>query len=229
MNITRKLQILFTLLIALPISASDFVNLDFETPDLSHAVPYTLPDSTSAPTSEALRGWTVTGLASPALDRTIIYEGDLPPLDLTAARVVPGSGVDFGKYSLNLSSPSGTPVSLLPVYHLNQSGTIPLGAKELIYYRSGPNGSPSDPSLPTFKILINGASIPYAENRFTPVATVDVSAYAGQNVSLEFIFPKGETLFDVAGFNIVPEPSTCALLGLGAAALGWHCRRRSHS
>ena len=77
-----------------------------------------------------------------------------------------------------------------------------------------------------FQILINGQSIPYRE---FGISYADVSAYAGQQVSLEFVFPKGGGEFDIAGFTIAPEPSTYGLFGLGTVALWWQCRRRSNS
>jgi hypothetical protein len=55
---------------------------------------------------------------------------------------------------------------------------------------------------------------------------VDVSAYAGQEVKLEFVFPSGPLhyfSFDIHGF--VPEPSVWAMLGLGGLAV-WLARRR---
>ena len=58
------------------------------------------------------------------------------------------------------------------------------------------------------------------------VGFANVSGFAGQQVSLEFVFPKGGSIFDIAGFTIAPEPSTYALFGLGAALLWWQHRRR---
>ena len=51
---------------------------------------------------------------------------------------------------------------------------------------------------------------------------VDVSRWAGQEVNLEFSLGAGASSeLDIFGFTSVPEPSTWALLGLGAAALVW--------
>ncbi|HRI16877.1 MAG TPA: PEP-CTERM sorting domain-containing protein, partial [Verrucomicrobiota bacterium] len=57
---------------------------------------------------------------------------------------------------------------------------------------------------------------------------IPVSAYAGQEVDLEFVLGPRELLFfDIAGFTSVPEPSTWALFALGGLALGWTCRKRT--
>ena len=213
-----------------PMSAGDFVNLDFEHPDLSHAIadPVVAGDF-RAPTSEALQGWILTADVLPTTQLFVTPPGGLrPPVALTGGEgAIPGTGVDFGKYELYLAAPSLAPNSLQPVYRLSQTGTIPAGAAYLVYYRTGgvaPAGTPG-----AFQILINNASVPYTEGRFTSIGTADIAAFAGQQVSLEFVFPKGGGEFDIAGFTIAPEPSTYALFGLGGVALWWQCRRRSNS
>ena len=211
--------------------AGDFVNLDFEHPNLSHATPDpVIPGYLRAPASEALQGWSLTADGFPAATIYVTPPGgSKPPVALTGGLgMLPGTGVDLGKYELYLDKPSQVPGSLDPIYRLSQLGTIPAGATELIYYRSGPGGAGAGPTPGSFQILINGNSMPYAEDRFTRLGNANVSAYAGQQVSLEFVFP-GSSYFDIAGFTIAPEPSTCALFGLGAVALWWQCRQRSNS
>ena len=203
--------------------AGDFVNLDFEHPDLSHAVPYPLfPGSESAPTTEALRGWTLTADVI-QLDRVAVSANNVPPVCLTVGA---GNDPTFGKYALYLANPTLAPNSLQPIYHLSQLGTIPAGATDLVFFRFGPSPGGLNPNFVPFKILINGQSVPYTE---AGVGYANVSAFAGQQVSLEFVFPKGGSTFDIAGFTIAPEPSTYALFGLGAVALWWQFRRRSNS
>lgn len=195
------------------VQAGEFVNLDFEHPDLSHAKPYWIPGISVAPTSEALAGWSLTGLPPAQLVNTLIGT-DLPPVCL----LLVDPDAKFGKYGISLDSPWNGPFSSLPVYHLSQTGLIPVGATELVFdvVSGRADWNP-------FSILVNGQSIGYRQG--TPTSwsecSADVSAYAGREVKLEFVFPRGSTFFDIAGFKIVPEPSTYVLLGLGTVVLCW--------
>ena len=233
MNINRTACLAFAALGSSVLMAGDFVNLDFEHPDLSHATPDpVIPGYLRAPASEALQGWSLTADAIPP---TTIYVtppgGSKPPVALTGGLgTIPGTGVDFGKYELYLDKPSEVPGSLEPIYRLSQFGTIPANATELIYYRAGSGLSRAGPVFQPgfaapFQIFINGNSISYFE---AGVSHADVSKYAGQQVSLEFVFPN-RSYFDIAGFTIAPEPSTYALFGVGAVVLWCQCRRRSNS
>ena len=225
MNINRTACLAFAALGSSVLMAGDFVNLDFEHPDLSHATPDpVIPSYLRAPASEALEGWSLTADAIPP---TTIYVtslgGSKPPVALTGGLgTIPGTGVDFGKYELYLDKPSEVPGSLEPIYRLSQFGTIPAGATELVYYHHGAGPGGAGPTPGSFQILINGNSIPYFE---AGVSYANVSKYAGQQVSLEFVFAKGANIFDISGFTSAPEPSTYALVGLGAVALWWQGRR----
>ena len=217
----------FAVLWSSTLLAGDFVNLGFDDPDLSHATSFQSGPlvGQSAPTSEAIRGWTFFSANSPTPDRTYIGVATTPPVALIGVGRIPGTGVDFGKYGLYLANHSLAPDSLQPIYHLSQFGTIPAGATELVYYRSPGTSSPGTPGA--FQILINNLPVPYTEGRFTSIGIADVSGFAGQQVNLEFVFPKGGSEFDIAGFTIAPEPSTYALFAVGAVGLWWQCRRRS--
>ena len=106
----------------------------------------------------------------------------------------------------------------MPIYSLSQYGTIPVDANHILFYADG---------SPWIDFRVNNKTISYSTSIITSIADADVSAYAGQQVELIFIFPKGANIqFDIAGFTSVPEPSTYALFGLGAALLWYHRRHR---
>ena len=222
---------LFALVLPLssPLETGGFVNLDFEHPDLSHLRPgiFFGPDVQVGPTKEMLPGWNLSAEGLGTITQT--YFGGGLPTSMIGTPKFPTTGVDFGNYSLSLDSPSLAPGSLRPIYHLSQLGTIPAGATELVYMRYGPGPSGAGPDfkpgwIVPFQIFFNGRSMPYYE---AGIGSVDVSAFAGQKVTLEFVFPEGGSWFDLAGFVVAPEPSTYALFCLGAVALWWQCRRRS--
>jgi hypothetical protein len=72
-------------------------------------------------------------------------------------------------------------------------------------------------------MFINGQRVGDTVNDLT----VDVSRFAGQEVDLEFLVRSGDSIrFDVLGFVPVPEPSTWALFGVGAAAVLGLTRRK---
>ena len=201
--------------------ADGFLNLDFESPNLSHATKYT-SGTVIAPTSEALQGWRLvaeTGAFSP-INTYVSEVGAYGPLTLETG-LTPQyisrhtGGIDFGKYSLYIGQDGpGAPLS----YHLSQTGIVPIYANGLQYFCLGGSGS--------FRVTANGAAIAYKEND-VGLGFADVSAYAGQQVKLEFVFPGGPaTDFDITGFIATPEPSTYALLGIGGALLWWQGSRK---
>ena len=72
-------------------------------------------------------------------------------------------------------------------------------------------------------MFINGERVGDTVNDLT----VDVSRFAGQEVDLEFLVASGASIrFDILGFVPVPEPSTWALFGVGAAAVFCIGRRK---
>jgi PEP-CTERM motif len=210
-----------TLLLLAPCAAvaGDFINLGFEDPNLTHAQPNQY--GKVGPTSEVLQGWTLTlnsGVQYPP--QITVSLDNPPPVSLTRAPAIPSSAVDFGKYSLFLGAVGN---SLTPVYNLEQSGTIPPNAGDLVFYLA--SGSLSRSQADNFQISINGQSIPYTQ---AGIGYADVSAYAGQAVDLKFTFGSNSYhFFDIAGFTTTPEPPTYALFGLGAALLWWQTRRRA--
>ena len=131
----------------------------------------------------------------------------------------------FGKYQLFFANFVNGEFELTPTYTLKQTGKVPELAFELqVYYSYG--DFPPPPSL--LQCRINGQDIPIERSPwFTSIWEFPVSAYAGQEVELQFVLgPRTGLFFDISGFTSVPEPSTWALLGLGGSALGWVYRKR---
>ena len=95
-----------------------------------------------------------------------------------------------------------------------------MDAVGLGYFANGP-----------MEMLINGKLLHTVDTTLSTMPIVDVSAYAGQVVNLEFhVFQKpflgAQFQFDINGFTQVPEPSTWALFGVGAVTLAWSYHRR---
>jgi len=129
-----------------------------------------------------------------------------------------------GGYELYVDENWAAPytASFRPAFHLYQIGLVPDGASELSFFVTQP-GLTSGQKWP-MELYINGLLLSYS-GPFN-YRTVDVSAFAGQEVKLEFVFPGGlfhSYLLDINGF--VPEPVTWALLGVGGVVL-WFVRRR---
>ena len=144
-----------------------------------------------------------------------------------------------GKYGVWLAP--GYAGSILPT-SVRQSGMIPRGTKSLQFLDYYAYGSGEPPTV-LGEVRINGSLMPLYNSLISIEPTpgppgwstfafesgVDVSAYAGQEVTLEFsISNRGMGLDDIqfSPFAVVPEPATWALLGLGLA--GWLWARARH-
>ncbi|HAB19158.1 MAG TPA: PEP-CTERM sorting domain-containing protein [Verrucomicrobiota bacterium] len=204
-----KTTLLLVGLGAIHCSADPFVNLTFDDPDLSGPLTPVFPGGPlEGNTDQLLRGWTV------AIDGQVQSRMVYSP---------PGTG-------------SGGPVNLL-------QGISPFGPYEIYMFSRFPqqpeirvSQTATMPTVATF-LWIHGTGYiqAYADETkigevntvFSTYAFLDVSSYAGREVTLGFILPPGgRAEFDIVGFTSVPEPSTWALLGLGLGALVWQFRRR---
>lgn len=195
----------------------EFVNLGFDIPDVSGSL--TPIDSTrpngpfSGSASQILRGWTLT--LDGEIQTTVTYS----PWPTTAG--YPGVSVQNNRPELangpgginfiTIDSPFNPPG---PETRIFQTATIPVGASGLALFGSALGD-----------VLIDGVVIGTTyDGRPRPL---DISRFAGQEVKLEFHFGSGASgRFDIYGFTQIPEPSACALFGIGAATLIWASHRR---
>jgi hypothetical protein len=192
-------------------AAGEFINLGFDEPDLSRM--YQHPQGGLAlPPEDVLRGWSFS------------FDWTTPPPPPEIAFFGYGGGAPFGL----VGSPPGLGTLSLfvnqwygaawfnvlrPTMHLYQVGRIPSEAVRLWV-----DVNQQWPTRP-IHTFVDSQELPDIDFR----GLYDVSAYAGQEVKLEFVFPGDREIsnywFDIHGFVPVPEPCTWALLLLGAAPL----------
>ena len=196
-------------------SAQDFVNLTFDSPDLSGSLRPYEPSNPVTPfigeTSRLLRGWILleNGISTGEIAYQPAAGYRLEPVTLYS----PFAGADTN-YRLVIISSYPHQVDL----RFQQTGRIPVDTISLGYFANGP-----------MEMLINGKLLHTVDTTLGTMPIVDVSAYAGQVVNLEFhVFQKpflgAQFEFDINGFTQVPEPSTWALFGVGAVGLAWFTR-----
>ena len=233
----KPLRRLLPLLIpVLPVAAGSFINLNFEVSRPLSPEPGDPWGRSSL--STAMPGWTAYTGDQPetaaSINNIFLNTAGISlfttrvagPLDFSS-QILQGSQSAFLQAGV---SPQG--VSIVPTT-LAQTGTVPLGSLSLQFEAiSGPA---------PFTVSLNGVTAPLFElgqtDRGTAPASktfgVDLSSYAGKELDLRFtILPgtsqNGSLVLDGIQFSTaaVPEPSTWALLGLGAAALGLHRRNQ---
>ena len=200
--------------------AGDFLNLRFDLPDLSGPLTTTYPGGPlEGNTAQILQGWSIQYGGEPL---NSIYYAPLGLQVVSPVTLFENSTANqqspLGRYSLIIDGTRyilGTPPIPIPTEtRISQRGSIPADAAGLWIFAAG-----------TFQMSVNGERIddPRLGTYADPV--IDVSRWAGQTVDLEFRLEPGNSgRLDVLGFTSVPEPSTWALLGLGAATLLWQCR-----
>jgi len=185
--------------------AGDLLNLTFDSPDLSGPLTEIYPDGPfRGRADQVLRGWSVQYDGQPQDSVFYAPSGHQWGVPVTLFENTPADQQSpLGRYSLVIDGPS----SRSKEFRISQRGTIPADAAGLRFFGGG-----------YVQMFVNGER---AGDSTFPVP-VDVSRWAGQEVDLEFLVRAGDSArLDVLGFTNVPEPSTWALLGLGAAALVW--------
>jgi len=206
---------------------AEFVNLGFDDPDLSH-VEFSIGRGVHVgPANEVLRGWTINPPAAQWPDSgRISVDGGSPPFGLTPS-VDPQSLAWYGRYHLDVNVYDefifGGGMPLRPTLTLSQVGRVPVDAAWLKVWEGGGYFGPLEAYIDGRPGVLTPPPIPTGSG----VTFLDVSAVAGQEAELKFVFPAG-TLhdFDIIGFVPVPEPSSWALLAVGAAWLAGARRRR---
>ena len=208
-----------TCLLFLPLAAAagDFVNLTFDQPDLTGSLTPIYPGGPlSGNVAQILKGWTV---RLDGIPQSRMYYSPYPLTSVAPVGLIENSPANaatpLGKHTLYLESfPTSIPA---PEIRLSQTGTVPANAAGLWVASAGyvqmfiNHQKIEDPRIGTFGNVV-----------------VDISGYAGQEVNLEFLVRREDSIrFDIFGFTSVPEPSTYALFGVGAALLWWHRRHRS--
>jgi len=205
--------------------AGEFVNLDFDGPDLSHL---RLPDYPQtqiyeAPIGEALRGWSVSWDSDPVFqppDTIRVWWGNSAPLSLKSLNPTPPNTMP--PFQLSILPDGGGSGGLRPGLHLWQVGTVPSEAVELRYYGATWYAGPPFMAQPP-SILINDEVIAYQAFGGSPYElAINVRPFAGHEVKLEIYFPQGKWQshsFDIYGFVPIPESTTCCLVVLGSMVL----------
>ncbi|HXB59685.1 MAG TPA: PEP-CTERM sorting domain-containing protein [Candidatus Acidoferrales bacterium] len=219
MNPVKRITVTlaFAALFNLSARGQGFLNLDFES---AQNLPGNPPaDGVLVATSNALPGWTA-------------YDGpnalaDVYYLSNTLAGTAASVGLDGGSLAL-----SGNFSVELYGGSISQTGLVPGNAESLLFEAQGP-GAGGSLGASGLEAALGGQSLSFSILSESPnywVYGANIPAdMDGQMETLAFS-SGGDVVLDNIEFSSmsVPEPSTCALIGLGALLLGVrHLRRRA--
>jgi hypothetical protein len=201
-------------------TAQSFTDLTLDNPNLTGLMPFGNAGAYQGPVSQLLPGWNVTLNGSPLsimyyAPLGVGYGGPYAILTENASSVDPA---DLGPFSLRLTTfvpppPfGGAGVDV----RMAQTGQIPANATGLKLYSNA-----------NVDVFVDGKRIGGIDPQQNGFPTLNISAYSGRIVDLEFRFPlQGDFNFDIRGFTTAPEPSTWAFFALGTSALCWQVWRR---
>lgn len=199
------------------LSAGEFINLDFNSPDLSGTLVPLLPGGPFLGTaSQLVPGWKVTVDGAQVSDLAYSLLGQtIGPTAVTLQQGEIG-GESTAGYFLWLISRNSNDGKPGPDIWLSQTGVVPMGATGLRVI----GGS-------LVEGYIDGKLIGRTDPNKGLGALWDVTAYQGKEVSLQLHSPSNwDNRFDIVGFTTVPEPSTVGMLALGLGLIGSQAWKR---
>jgi PEP-CTERM motif len=188
-----------------------FVNLDFESANLSGY------SAGPVPTSEAIPGWTVGGFLGPneMLYNTITIGS--PNVTIVSSASVFPSPIDgiFGVFLQGGDAP-------MPSAFVTQTGLIPVSAKSLLFKAQADGMAP----INSLVASLGGQNASFSVISTGPSYTLygsDISTFAGLTEQLTFsVLEHYQWNLDDIQFSpsSVPEPSVFGLFALGALSVG---------
>lgn len=192
-------------------NSQGFVNLDFESANVSGYVPGSV-----IPASDAFPGWTVNTQPFLTFYDNQSLSGE--SVSLIDKNYFSNNAIQGNYYALLTSGNypgTGMPISV------GQTGTIPPGTQSILFWGD----------LGGMQITFSGQSMDFVETGSAAgynIYAADIAPYAGQTGELLFTVPpyvNGATLDNIQfSPTAVPEPSTWGLTALGGALLA--CRLR---